>query len=123
MNDIAELLRSMRDQREDAPKLNPKAQVEVLNDLLARYQRTNPFEVGALVTPRSDSAINGAGEPHIVLEVDDAPTRLWEPQRGGSFDGVRLDIRVASLHSSGVVAAHWVESFHFERYEPAGAAA
>jgi hypothetical protein len=107
-----------------------EAQVMTLREYFADYASGCRFKPGDLVTPKRSSVVQGAGLPHIVVEVLADPIRNFDApdpsDTGGSRYGARLDMRVICYHEgSGRVAAWWTESWMFEPYtgeEPKGAA-
>lgn len=67
----------------------------------------------------------GAGEPHIVLEVRDGALDISAPSDvtdvGSSAYGKRLDMRILCRAPRGELSAYWVESYAFIPYTGAGA--
>ena len=126
---LARMLREIdldRDEDEDEDEGNrplPEATVNDLRIAFANYGACN-FKPGDLVTPRRGYNVKGAGEPHIVLEVPEAPvfvTSVSEPNDIGSHAfGHRCNMRVACRMGQ-KIAAFWVESYAFETYTGAGA--
>jgi len=108
------------DTDEDLP--SHRAQVEWLISTFKRYAAGCAFAPGDLITPRADSNLEGAGLPHIVLDVvapDQAKPRMTGDPNDASF-GARIDVRYARLVSAPagetMVIAFWEESWKFEPY-------
>lgn len=123
MRPLAELLSAIvedESDKSDEVRMDPEAQIMELRNYVNDY-RGGRFKVGDLITPRACASLNGAGKPHIVLEV----RKDSEPYFGGAevvsnAFGRRLDIRVASVSPYGRVVMHWAESVEFIPYhEPA----
>lgn len=120
MNDFARMFAAMADEDDDRPDIADCGKVELLQDLFKRYSLTLNngcrFSPGDLVTPRRNSNVKGAGEPHIVLEVRNRPEPTFVGDNAvSSAFGVRQDIRVSCYNKgSGSLALYWAESFEFE---------
>ena len=56
MNDLAELLSSMRAERQDKT-IDPTIAVEILKTTAPRFTAPNPYKVGDFVTPRKDGIV------------------------------------------------------------------
>jgi len=117
---LVEMLSGMhRDDEDYAARPLPEAQVETLKEIAARYAHCD-FKVGDLVTPRQGFNVKGSGHPHIVVEVApfDSPVVPTGEEAGSCTFGARYTMRVASLCQGSSYAAHWVEHWAFETYEP-----
>jgi hypothetical protein len=101
-----------RKKERDRPRPPHEAQVAALRELYAAYGR-NPFKPGDLVTMREAAPLHGAGEPHIVLEVRDAPAPDFSLK---DHFGARYDVRVLCYSSTGCYFPIWVESWMIEPY-------
>ena len=89
-----------------------EAAVARLQDVAQAFHAPFPFKVGDLITPRADAPIKGAGEPHLVVEVNPNAEALVDEEFGASTYGARPTIR--SLHlSNDKVVAHWSEHWFF----------
>lgn len=108
--------------RKEPPRPRAEAQVMELRQIAARYAAGCPFAVGDLVTPRKSYNIQGAGAPHIVLEVPAEPVRLWTistPHDIGCAElGEPLDMRVACLTHLGEYMAFWGSSWRYAAWTP-----
>jgi hypothetical protein len=103
-----------------APTIHPKAAIALMREFARAYAAGNVFKVNDLVTPRKWSDMKGPGNPHIVVEVADAPIRVFQGSPFGSTFGNRQDIRVISV-MDGDVTPFWAESWAFEPYTGEGA--
>lgn len=98
-----------------------------LQQIAARYAAGCPFKPGDLVTPRQSYSLQGAGEPHVVLEVPPEPLRLRDIADPATAlhpaFNERLDMRVACLAHVGHYFAYWGASWQYEPWTPDTAAA
>lgn len=124
-----------------APKLDADGILARLSLTAKLYAEPTPFKVDELVTPRTDGKANGAGEPHVVIEILDGshddplpgvtgepcswspPIVLREPSAKADATsspqyGQVLDMRIAT-QVAGKFAAYVVESQDFEAWTPA----
>lgn len=105
----------------DGVSLLPEGQIEELQRYAEEYRAGCAFKPGDIVTPKKSGGINGAGLPHVVLEVLEEPVRLWtceEPSQSGSgLFGRRLDMRVVCYVDNDHVASFWSESYQYEFYQ------
>lgn len=110
-----------RDNKKDKPL--PEAIVARLREAQERWTSSKvPFEVGDLVTPRSDAPLKNIGDPHLVIAVDhNARPDFSSGGEPGSFSYGRLNqIRVLSVlgdKKSDLLAAFWNEAAFYERYD------
>ena len=87
------------------------------------YDVGNPFEEGALITPRADANIKGAGEPCIVVEdLSYEPVLLRNPlanldDASSQLFGRKLDLRYTRI-VNGTVHSFLGESQDFEAWTP-----
>lgn len=114
MNDLAELLSSMRAERQDKT-IDPTIAVEILKTTAPRFTAPNPYKVGDFVTPRKDGYLKNAGEPHLVVEVSNSFPRLTENHGTPSF-GTTPTIRTANVTEGGSVLAFWNDHAEFDPY-------
>ena len=104
--------------REAAERFSPRRGIEPF-----------PFKVGDLVTPRKDSPLINAGEPHLVVEVNpNALPDFGNASYGDIAWGMRPQIRCISIvhgnRTEEALAAFWEEASYFQPYVgPAGDAA
>lgn len=119
--DLMEALLGGRKKQEPASLPLPEAQIETLQEVYNIYIQPCRFKPGDLVTPRPGGMLNGAGIPHIVLEVADPPIRNFpedSDNQGSSAYGTRLDVRVFGHHPvHGHACAWWQESWQLAPYE------
>ncbi len=95
-----------------------ESQIATLRELWGRYETGCTFPPGEIVTPRSGGTYTDAGVPHVVLEVRRTPLLSGERDPGSPLFGMRIDMRVACrTRRAGKIAAFWVESWAFERFE------
>lgn len=95
--------------------------IEKISPFLPAYLEGNKFEVGDWIMPRKDANIKGVGLPCVVVEVPEEPVQNFHApdcpsDTCASSWGTRLDIRILQI-SGNHVAAFWVESFNFEKYQ------
>ncbi|MCJ2015584.1 hypothetical protein [Methylobacterium sp. J-076] len=111
-----------------AKALDPDDILKRITGAVERYAEWPPFSVGDLVTPRANSAMKGAGEPHAVVEIlDDTGGRnsavfvrsaqISPEQTYSNAYGRILNMRVIRSIDSHV-AAHLVEAADFEAWTP-----
>ena len=110
--------RASRSKR-DKPSILPEAQIAELREVQKRYVPCR-FREGDLVTPVGNASLKSVGVPHIVLQVLPKPVQFFElndPNNiGYASYGAKLDMRVACFIDEDTVAAHWAESWMYERY-------
>lgn len=108
-----------REEKRRKPRPLAEAQVMELTDLFERVKAGNPFKPGDLVTPRSNSYLKLAGEPHIVLETFDPPHRSWDDDSPSSMvHGMTVDTRIAAVTEEGQLAYWTVDSSMLETWSP-----
>jgi len=111
-----------------ATAADPDAILHRITDAVELYASWPTFSVGDLVTPRTDSTMKGAGEPHAVVEILDSPDSGNSPiflrspgtmpeQTASNSFGRILNMRVVRS-ADGMVAAFMVEAAEFERWTP-----
>lgn len=116
---LAEILMSGGDPREERARPLHEAQIMRLREAAGRFTLDIPFAVGDLVTPRRDAPYKGAGEPHLVIATDDRAPYRFEGHPDTATYGARPQIRVLYLSVAGddeVVIPHWGEAAFYEPY-------
>lgn len=119
LDDLRSLLSSGSSDQEDKKPSRPlpEAQVMELTDYLSRYKKPCPFKVGDLVTPRANSFMRNAGDPHIVIEVLSMPRRIWDDKEPSSMiNGMILDMRIAMINDGGSLVSFTVSSVDFQSW-------
>jgi hypothetical protein len=82
---------------------------------LSRYLNPVKFNVGDFITPVAGYGVNGAGKPHIVVEINPYSEPCFAAGEVGTTTyGLRPDLRVLEIRGD-FVASFWVESW---RYDP-----
>lgn len=115
-NPLAALLASAMHDADEGPAILPEAAIHRLREAAPRFTAPVPFVVGDLVTPRSDSPIKGAGNPHLVIETRPGAEPFFGALSPGSPDfGMRLNVRVITI-SGGDVCAYWGDAADYEIY-------
>lgn len=92
--------------------IDVEKRIEALKAACEKIQNEHAWGIGDLVTPSASSALHGAGEPHIVVDVDFTVPRNWfgDPCLVGV--GGKYNTRVASFLQCGDqyhILLHWVE--------------
>jgi hypothetical protein len=97
------------------------AEIERLVAMFETYAAGCKFMPGELITPRGDSNLDGAGLPHIVLDVVERPRPQMTGDPNEAGFGARIDLRYARVvtlpDGEAVVVAFWEESWKFEPYD------
>ena len=115
MTSILEMLAQRASDDNAKPRMSKIGQVARLREFAALYSAPNPFKVGDLVTPRANSPIKDAGDPHLVVEVLDTPRWVYEGTPYSSTFGLRMTIRIAQVGDHGA-ACYWGEHHNYELY-------
>lgn len=116
-----QMLMGMLGQPKEESTILPEAQVMQLQELCAAYQTQIgvgcPYNIGDLVTPKSNTNMRAAGDPHIVLEVfHRAGPCFNHGDPGDAGFGERHDMRVAVFYGEKIYP-FWVESHKFAPYQ------
>lgn len=118
--DLSELLAD-RDE-EKKPSILPEAKVMELRAALERYERLNcQFNIGDLVTPRANSPLHGAGDPHIIAEIFYDPLRISDGNAGKFGCHGKYDVRIIAASEDGTIIPFMAESWMLEPYTGEGA--
>ncbi|WP_051949290.1 hypothetical protein [Methylosinus sp. PW1] len=124
-NGFEEFLRNLAGaNKSTSPSILPEAAIARLREAGERYAVGNLFRIGDIVTPRKDSDVKGAGDPHVVIETKDSSKAefAFVGAPGSNTFGQRLDLRVLHISNDRIVP-HWVESWQFEWWTEQTAAA
>lgn len=118
---LAKMLAAMESARENGepsrPRPLPSAQIMSLREAFAQYG-ANPFKPGDITTPRRNAPNRFAGQPHLVIEVREAPAPdFTNGEVGSNSHGQRNNLRVAVMTDDGKVATYWDESWCHVPYE------
>jgi hypothetical protein len=121
MMDLSELitrgLESAARGDEDEPKmLDPEIALFQLREAFPRYTRKNPFKVGDVVTPVSNSNHRGHGNPRLVIAVRDPVPDFDARHIGELAYGYAVDVKVIYFGDNDTICARWCESTEFEPF-------
>lgn len=109
----------------DPPEIQREAMAMRLKEALPRFQRACPFKVGDLITPYPDAPVRGAGDPHLVIDVEPEAEEVFAEFEGlPGLHSAKFDIRALFL-STDRATLHpiWSESAWYEPYPSAASRA
>lgn len=118
--DLSELFADRDEEKKSS--ILPEAKIMELRAALERYERLScQFKVGDLVTPRANSPLVGAGNPHIIAEVFYNPVRFSNGDASKFGCHGKYDVRIITVHDDGDVIPFMAESWMLEPYTGEGA--
>lgn len=95
---------------DDGPGILPEAAIERMKEAASRLHAPIPFNIGDIVTPRKDAPVRGAGQPYMVIAVDEnAPIYRGDP---GTWEyATKWNVLILTITRDHVVpyaVAHWM---------------
>lgn len=99
--------------------LPPSVQAKRLVQQYRIYERClteDVFKPGDLVTPRPEANLKGAGQPHIILEINRQAPQFNGATPGGTTWGRKPEIRVMAMYGE-TFAIFWCEMHEYEAWK------
>ena len=115
IQDLFERIHNDKDDEPEEPRLDPTIQLIRIQEAASRFQNIMRFKIGTVITPTKDGVYNNHGDPHLVIDVRDAPYDFGQEPFTPLY-GIRLDTRILCLRHDRVYPI-WVESAHYMSWE------
>lgn len=104
------------------PSPLPEAIIMELRARLEVVNSPNPFKVGDLVTPRANGYLTDAGQPCIVVAVDNDAKPVFSAERfGAASNGAICNLRVSRCDDDEDIVEYWHNHAEYVPYTGPGA--